>query len=410
METSLQEDAADIVVDSIEVELTDDEDPKLTARYSAHPLASGERRPILIDFSQCTLWPISISAEGASSLTFDQDEATAVDKSLLRLQMSAGWAWSDTEIVVKLKWKERPSHPSLVGDAFLYLPANLPRIGNLKRTDARVLLRTPVSLRGEYERRLAGCVPYSVGGKFDSTGPFADVVLCRERMSACGDVRDQAQIRLVGMDRRSLGEERMSRLCAKLREMCTDIGDLFQLRPELRIAAALGMPEKAPSVSGPLLTEPHSRYQLDGIDQPMRDFPIARHIASNWWGAGCRIEGADDHYLWLGISWAVGLCWTEAHIPRHVFEALYGFYAEKMVRTSRFTKPMFRPGERTVGIGIVLYESLVTNPAAWDALRRLTAEFWGCHAPEAVVLSSLKKAGVPIRDFKRRRFQRTDGR
>ena len=174
MKTSLQEDTADIVVDSIEVELTDDEDPVLTVRYCFHPLLSGERRPILIDFSVCTLWPISVSAEGASALTFHHDGETAIDESLLRLGMNTGRTWSNSEIVMKLKWAESPSHPSLVGDAFLYLPANLPRIGYLKRTDSRVQLQTPVSLRGRYERYLAGSVPHSVGGKLEATGPFAE--------------------------------------------------------------------------------------------------------------------------------------------------------------------------------------------------------------------------------------------
>jgi hypothetical protein len=64
-------------------------------------------------------------------------------------------------------------------------------------------------------------------------------------------------------------------------------------------------------------------------------------------------------------------------------------------RESHFRQVPYRAGERTVGIGFVIFHALSKQPDVWNSLQQLTSEFWGRNAFEDVVLARLEEAGVP---------------
>lgn len=197
-------------------------------------------------------------------------------------------------------------------------------------------------------------------------------------------------------------------IATTIREMCTFCAERLHVSPALRIAAALDSSAKTGAVSGSLITEPLERFRLPSLEQVGYEVPIARSIATNWWGTGCRIEGPGGLFLQGGIAYAVGLAWAASHLSKERFDMLVEYYEKRTARESHFRRVPYRAGERTVGIGFVIFHALSKQPDVWNSLQQLTSEFWGRNVLEDVVLARLQEAGVPTRDFVRMRFQRTD--
>jgi hypothetical protein len=149
-------------------------------------------------------------------------------------------------------------------------------------------------------------------------------------------------------------------------------------------------------------------FRLPELKQSGYEFPIAREIAGIWWGAGVRIEGTEGIQLFIGISFAIGLAWAQSHMYRKAFDALLQFYRQRMISTPRFKQVGYRPGERSAGMGMVIYEALAREPRLWTTLQELTTEYWGFYVPEDLVLARLEKGGVSRKDFVRKRFRRTE--
>jgi len=406
LKSKMHVDAAAITLASITLDLSDDVDPLITARYRVCPLASDERRPIQIDFSDCPLTPVSVESEGAKPIVFKGSGSGMIYKTLLHLQSSADSSWCEQDVVIKLKWSDDASHPSPINRHYLYCPNELPTVGSLKRSEAGVALQTPVNFQGAFDQLLAGAVAYSAGVHVEASGPYVRAVLARNDVIAFESVQDEAQVRLVGIPHAMLTVEYKSQIYSTIREMCAYVGERLQVHPIVRIGAELNAPAKSQSLPGPLLLQPLERFRRPSQPHAAPEFPTARDVANNWWGAGCRIDGPNAIYLNNGIAWAIGLAWAKAHVRPREFDLLLAYYQERMIRYSRLAKPAVRPGERSVGMGVVLYDALSTNSEAWNALRKLTAEYWACLVPEQVVLSSLDEVGVPVADLEQRRFHR----
>lgn len=188
--------------------------------------------------------------------------------------------------------------------------------------------------------------------------------------------------------------------------MCIFFAERLNAHPGLRIAAALTSSRETRSMPGSLLVQPAERFRLPSINQAGYEFPIAREIASNWWGVGCRIGGENGHYFEEGVSFALGLAWAKSYTNNKSFAALLGWYEERMVPTISLGKNEFRPGERSIGAGMVLYRALAKNAELWKVLQQLTAECWGKFSPEEEVVARLRGGGFPTEDFSRKRFHR----
>jgi hypothetical protein len=405
--TNSQADSADVSVRAISVEHSGEGRSLLTVRYELAMTYTVDQRPLIIDFSECPLWPISLNGSDVDALEFDENDSTPLERVSVQLRPNVSWRES-SEVTVRLKWKNIAPHPALLGHSYLYLPADLPRIGEREKLGLAVSLQPVLRMQGDFQSMLVGAQSYTLDNVVNNDGPLLRGVLGRNSSIGFDDERDSTQLRLVGSVANDMSTTNRQQIRSTISQMCSFFGDRLRAQPGLRIAAALDSGRNARSVSGPLLAQSLDRFRLPELDQPGHEFPIAREIAANWWGTGVRIEGVDGIYLSGGIAFALGLLWTQSHAPKNVFDVLLQYYAERMVDSARFKHIGFRPGERSAGIGMVVYEALARIPKLWTVLQHLTAEFWSCSVPDNVVLESLGKVGFPVEEFARKRFLRDD--
>jgi hypothetical protein len=234
------------------------------------------------------------------------------------------------------------------------------------------------------------------------------VVLTRSSYVLVETERANTQVRLLGNSKDALSVVNREQICSTIQQISRFFGEKLSAHPALRVLVDLDSTCETRSVSGPLVAQALSRFRLPEIKQSGYEFPIARNIAGMWWGAGVRIEGAEGIQLFTGISFAIDLAWAQSHIYRKAFDALLEYYRERMIPTPRFGHVEYHPGERSIGIEMILYEALAQRPRLWITLQELTREYWGSYVPEDLVLTRLEKGGVSRRELARKRFRRTD--
>lgn len=402
----LQPETAEVSVQSIIVEFSQDPLIAITARYLLHANLKDDRRPVLIDFLECPLWLVSIEGTVIESLIYDEEASPVVDRLLLSLRAGGVQSWENAQISIKLKWTRSAPHPPLFEGKYLFLPANLPSFDVFGYSQAETRQQIPVSFRGETDHLLVGAIPASLNGIQSDNPSFIQAILARSSAAPCTADQDRIQVRLLECSRTNLSKQALDQICSQVRQVCAYLGERLQAYPALRIAAVLDSSAKTGSMPGALLTQPPESFRLPQRDQSGNENSIARAIATNWWGEGCQIAGPSGLYLAGGISFALGLTWTQDHTSSGFFETLLASYQQRVVLSSPSIRSEFRPGERSIGIGLVLYEALMREPGTWKVLQQLTLEFWGCYAAEEVVLRRMREAGVPIGDFDRKRFLR----
>lgn len=392
---------------SIAVDLSDEQWPLLTVRYDVRANAAGDRRPVVLHFGHCPLWLISIEGSEFEAV-FHDDQAHRVPETI-SVYPRPGMSWqARSEIRIKLRWTASAPHPSLLGQSHLTLPVELPLIGRGDITEKSVYAQVPVSLQGRAEQLLAGSISNSINSPADTADPLLLAVLTRSSYDVVEIERRDSQLRLLGTSKEGLSNDNRRQIFLTLQQMARYVGDKLGAHPGLRIAVDLNATQNTRSVSGPLLTHELSRFRLPELKQPGYEFPVARDVAGIWWGAGIRIRGDDGIHLANGISFAIGLAWAESHMYKKTFNALLEFYRQQMVSTPRFKGVDYRPGERSIGMGMVIYEVLARRESLWRSLDEMTKEFWGYYVPEELVLGGLEKGGVARRDFARRHFRRVD--
>lgn len=400
-------DTANISVRSIALELAGGSDQIITARYRLHANREGDRRAASIDFSECPLWPLSVEGTLSETVTYDSDAEVVLENTRLNLRKDAA-SWDDSEIVIRLRWAEKFAHPPLSDQGYLFLPADLPFVG--RGYDPRTLptIRTYLQLAASFDRLLVGAVGLETKGSLDENCALLQAVLGRKHEFAWASRDQETQVRLESLASAAPSSDTIAFIDETIRGMCDFYVDRFELSPKLRIGAALQSTRKSRAMAGALLTEPLSRYRRPTPESEPNPFHIARQIATNWWGVGCRVHGARGFYLDGGIAFAAGLAWMERNIADEPFGGVLEFYKERLVAESRFWPKPFQPGERTIGIGLVIFDALRDSPKVWRVLQELTNEFWGRFAPEEIVIAHLEGAGVPTRDFVRKRFHRPE--
>lgn len=397
---------AELSAERIAVELSAESDPLLTVHYVLRSAQSGDRRPLLLDFGECPLWPVSIEGSEIESITYDERSNTVLERVSLHPRASTSWK-ENAEITIRLRWRQIAPHPALLGTSHLYLPPDLPRIGRRDAVRTGISAQPVVTIRGA-DRFLAGALSYSLGSPFDDHAPLLRALLTRSSFLAIEADPRGVQLRLLKNSGDSLSISNQKRMYSTIHQMTHFLGDELRVNPGLRIMVDLDSTRTTRSVAGPILAQSLKRFRLQKLDQSTNEFPIARAIAGNWWGAGVRIEGALGIHLFNGIAFALGLAWAQSYALKGSFDALLEYYRERMVTTPRFRQVEYRPGERSIGIGMVLYEALIQEPSLWTSLSELTREFWGQYVPEELVLARLEKDGVSRRDFARKHFCRTD--
>ena len=134
--------------------------------------------------------------------------------------------------------------------------------------------------------------------------------------------------------------------------------------------------------------------------------PIARQLASNWWGVGCKISGPRGINLASGICFALALAWSKSHSSMQYFNGLMEYYRVRLVRNRPFSKHNVRTGAGSIPIGMAIYDALINERAVEECIRRLTVENWATFVPEEKVVNALRDAGVSVKNFDRQRFIR----
>lgn len=405
--TDTPTDSADVVVRAMHVQLSNREHPLLTVRYELASTKPVDKRPLLVDFSACPLWPMSLSGTDVNAIRLDEDNGTPIERIFLRLPSNA--TWKETfEVTITLKWKSASPHAALLGQPYLYLPAELPQLGKREVLDSGLSSQPVLRLNGDVGRWLVGAQSYFLDEVVNDEGPLLRGILAKTSSIRFNDHKDKTQLCLIGDVTRDISAASRQQIRATIDQMCNFFRDSLNAPSGLRIAAALDSHGTARSVSGPLIAQSIDRFRLPELNQSGHEFPIAREIAANWWGTGVRVEGAEGVYLSGGIAFALGLFWTQSHAPKNFFDELLQYYTDRMVDGAQFNHVALRPGERTAAIGIVVYQALASNPKLWTVLQQLTSEFWSCYVPENVLLASLKKGGFPESEFADKRFLRDD--
>jgi hypothetical protein len=369
--TDSKTDSADVLVRAIHVQLSNREHPLLTVRYELASTEAIDPRPLLVEFSSCPLWPVSLEGSEVNAIQFDGEDGTTLERVFLRPRANATWN-ATSEVTMTLEWTSRAPHDPLLGQSYLYLPAELPQIGKRQGFSAELSRQPPVRIQGEFQSWLVGAQSYALDALVNGDDPLLRGVLSKKPSIRFDDERDRIQACLIGDVTRSMSAASRQHVRSTIGQMCNYFSEKLHAPSSLRIAAALDSGVNARSVSGPLLAQSVDRFRLPELNQSGHEFPIAREIAANWWGAGVRVEGPGGVYLTGGIAFALGLLWTQSHAPRNFFDALLQYYTERMVDSARYEHVRFRPGERSAGIGTIVYEALASNPKLWTVLQQLT--------------------------------------
>lgn len=126
---------ADIAVQSVTLERTQPVASTIIARYCVSANTVHEERPVVIDFSQCPLWPVSIKGLTFDPISYGTLQGVAIEPALVELKPFSEWSTKSADIAIELDWSHSQPHRPLIDADFLLLPEELPRI----RTDQRFL-------------------------------------------------------------------------------------------------------------------------------------------------------------------------------------------------------------------------------------------------------------------------------
>lgn len=405
LETSTS--SAELSIQSILIDVLDARCELLTVSYELHAAQPDDQRPLLLDFGECPLWPISIEGDLIESIIYGEASDTVLER--ISINPRAGASWGDSsEIRIKLRWGSRAPHPALFGQWHLEIPGDLPTVGRRDEVRTAVRAQAPIRLRGYVDQLLAGALSHSLDVPVDSGGALLIGVLTRASYDPIDFQQGYAQLRLIGNTKNDLSVVNRGQINSTIQQMARFFGDRLSAHPGMRIVIDLNSTRESRRVSGPLLAQPISRFRLPGTKEPAHELPIARAVAGIWWGAGVRIEGQEGIQLFLAIAFALGLVWTQSHEQRKTSDALLQYYRERMIPTQRFKQVEYRAGERSLGMGMVIYEALLKRPKLWATLQALTTEYWGYFVPQDLVFTHFEKGGLPRDEFERKRFRRTD--
>jgi hypothetical protein len=402
----LHGDLAEVSISSIRIELGSEAIPIVRARFRLRARHTGDRRGLLVDFSSCPLVPLEIESNVIERVDLSGERLR--DIVVLKLRQDLDTSWDEAELVAIMSWSDLPAHPALVDAKFLYAPEELPTVGARFNSLAPMIACMPIAVEGDTDRFLVGAVSSTLDRQFHQGGPFVQAICCTKLDSHCSAPAVEPVAVCVLSDSPDFrSSEAREPIVKQIREMSKYFSERLGVHPGLRIAIAVDSLPGALSLSGALLTAPSSWYPAAITEHASKEFQIARMLASVWWGAGCRVGGGQGIFVASGISFAMGLAWTRSHAPAPYFDANMSYFRERLVEgfRAKWSKP--RPGERTIPIGIAIFDALVARETAvWDCLGQLAREYWGREAPEEVVISALESAGVEVADFQRKRFRR----
>ena len=94
------------------------------------------------------------------------------------------------------------------------------------------------------------------------------------------------------------------------------------------------------------------------------------------------------------------------HSPKLYFDRLLAYYNARLVRNWPIPLRDSNLGDRSIPMGLAIYDGLAKQPIIWDCLRNLTLEYWAGFAPDDTVVNRLRIAGVNVKNFDRKIFKR----
>jgi len=396
-------DIADVSTSSIRMDLTEETHPIVRATFRLRAADARDRRALLVDFSQCPLVPLEITGSVIGHVQLSK--SVARDIIMLNLREDSLDSWDESELTVTMRWSETMSRPPLLDRKFLYASDELPTIGARAGSASTLLRHIPVAVDPRNDRSLVGAISSNLDGSFRGDGFQLQAVLCTKlhvwRFEEAGG---RVEISILTTSRAGEGQDSMKSICSQIQEMASYFGERLDSNPGLRIAVALDSKEDSRAMFGALLTAPKSWYRSKDRNSPSREFPLARMVANIWWGAGCCVSGERGVHLASGIAFALGLAWSRSFTSAAYFDRQISYFREHLIADESSRSSDLRPGERTVPIGLAIFDGLVAYDSVWNCLSRLTRDYWGREAPEEVVLGVLQSAGVEVLDFKRKRF------
>jgi hypothetical protein len=364
--------------------------------HELHTRGFESQRPLILDLARCPflLYEISCSA----SLRPSQDGQ------LLFLHLGPGATWNGARIKYELRWN--PAHPKESVDAAscLHFPSMLPSpIGISWSEEAsaaypqQIIHFVPDELAREL---LVSGLPLQYGGAISGPTAFLDLVVARGTAGVepiAGRPQSSARISnavkaLVGQG----GAAQLSAACATSLEFLQGyLGQLAGLG--ITVCLSEDLPD-AMHIGGPLLS-----FQRSDFDRyPLGSFgfgvELTRELASIWWGCGCRLLGKHSKEVASAIGGALSLHWGRAKDTEGssktiaAYEGLAGGSALK----DRWLGAIGRGRPRlTAELALAFYRGL-SSGRGQDALKALTADFWGLYVPVPVFLRELSRGGFDL--------------
>jgi hypothetical protein len=170
----------------------------------------------------------------------------------------------------------------------------------------------------------------------------------------------------------------------------------FGLQPSLRTAAYVCLANEGRlGGSRALLVQDADYLGLDGKLGRLTSHGLARQ-ARIWWGGGVQLEGSLGEAIGEAVGLAVVLRQMEAQgrkVALAYIEYAGGLAALALDRKSERAK---RASKLIGELSLALYAAMRERPAVVAALRAMTREYWGRHAPATLVLARLHEVGVGL--------------
>ena len=224
----------------------------------------------------------------------------------------------------------------------------------------------------------------------DKDGALRQFVLYRGELAGAVSARRHVEIEL-GVGLAHLGEAHETRVISRLAEIVSFVASDLQFDLHARVlAVAVAKSPEYPALWGaPCISEPPSSYGESGTAQP-NHAGLARSLAGLWWGAGCRLFGANAFELSFAICGALGLRWAAQVDTTHAAEIAQGYRRHS---ANAAQSPSFRIAFDWL---LAIYESMCRSDAVMEKLRQLTREHYGYYVAEKTVFDRLTEVGVAL--------------
>lgn len=365
-----------------------------TVEHELHSRGFESRRPLVLDLAPCPFLLYGLSC--SVSLRPSQDGQ------LLFFHLGPDLTWNGARLSYQLRWSPTRHTEPIDAAPCLRFPSMLPEPIGVSWSEVAsaafpqsAIQFVPDELAGDL---LASGVRDRQGAVNAGPAVYLDLIIGRGAapvaplagQSVLGSVRASDAVTTL------LGERAAAQLSAACAASSGFLQGYLGGQPELDITVCLS--EDLPDVrhgGGPLLLFQRSDFERYPLGSFGFGVELTRELASIWWGSGCRLLGKYSKEVTSAIGGALSLHWANTKdtdgfaktIRAYEVQARGSALQDRWLGASGRGRPKL-----TAELALALYRGL-SGRRGRDALRALTADFWGLYLPVPVFQRELSLAG-----------------